>query len=68
MKRSEITELNWSVEDGFRTIMSAGILKPEFLTILPNRQLPEHVRPPREIEEPQTAVDPVTGLPDQPRS
>lgn len=41
VRRSEITELNWSVEDAIRTIMSGGILRPDFLTILPNKALPD---------------------------
>jgi uncharacterized membrane protein len=40
VRRSEITELDWSVEDAIRTVMSAGILKPDFLTIVPNQALP----------------------------
>lgn len=43
MKRAEITELNWTVEDGIRVIMSGGILKPGFLTMLSNKQLPPDV-------------------------
>ena len=41
LKRSDITELDWTVEEAIRTIMSGGILKPDFLTILPNKELPE---------------------------
>lgn len=40
LKRKELTELDWSVEDAIRTIMSGGILKPDFLTIVPNKDLP----------------------------
>ncbi|MEW6249491.1 MAG: DUF502 domain-containing protein [Planctomycetota bacterium] len=40
VKRCDITELNWSVEDAIRTIMSGGILKPDYLTIVPNSQMP----------------------------
>ena len=39
LKRSDITELDWTVEEAIRTIMSGGILKPDFLTIVPNSQL-----------------------------
>jgi len=35
LKRKELVELDWSVEDAVRTIMSGGILRPEFLTIVP---------------------------------
>ena len=40
VKRKDITELNWSVEDAIRCVMSGGILKPDFLTIIPNKDLP----------------------------
>ncbi len=43
LRRGEITELNWSVEEAIRTIMSGGILKPEFLTIVPNEALPKNL-------------------------
>jgi uncharacterized membrane protein len=43
VRRSEITELNWSVEEAIRTVMSAGILKPDFLTIVPNQEMPRGV-------------------------
>ena len=39
LKRSEITELDWSVEEAIRTIMSGGILKPDFLTVVSNEEL-----------------------------
>jgi len=39
VRRSEITELDWSVEEAIRTVMSAGILKPDFLTMVPNEAL-----------------------------
>jgi uncharacterized membrane protein len=45
VRRSEITELNWSVEEAIRTVMSAGILKPDFLTIVPNHAMPGAVQP-----------------------
>jgi uncharacterized membrane protein len=35
LKRKELVELDWSVEDAVRTIMSGGILRPDFLTIVP---------------------------------
>lgn len=40
VRRKDITELNWSVEDAIRCVMSGGILKPDFLTLVPNRDLP----------------------------
>lgn len=43
LKRKDITELNWSIEDAIRCVMSGGILKPEFLTIVPNKDLPDDV-------------------------
>jgi len=38
LKRKELVELDWSVEDAVRTIMSGGILRPDFLTIVPQKQ------------------------------
>ncbi|MFH1749104.1 MAG: DUF502 domain-containing protein [Planctomycetota bacterium] len=43
LKRSEITELNWTVEEGVRAVISAGILMPDFLTIMSNKDLPPDV-------------------------
>jgi hypothetical protein len=34
-----MTELNWSVEEAIRTVMSGGILTLDFLTIVPNEAL-----------------------------
>lgn len=45
LKRKDITELNWSVEEAIRCVMSAGILRPPFLTIVPNKDLPTSVPP-----------------------
>jgi uncharacterized membrane protein len=49
LKRKELVELDWSVEDAVRTIMSGGILRPEFLTIVPGTRpaaaLPETRQP-----------------------
>ena len=42
LKRNEITELDWSVEEAIRTIMSGGILKPDFVTIVSNEELAVH--------------------------
>ncbi|MBU0638282.1 MAG: DUF502 domain-containing protein [Planctomycetes bacterium] len=39
LRRAELVELDWSVEDAVRTIMSGGILRPDFLTIVPTAQL-----------------------------
>lgn len=33
LKRKELVELDWTVEEAIRTIMSAGILRPDYLTI-----------------------------------
>ena len=38
LKRKDLVELDWSVEDAVRTIMSGGILRPDFLTIMPNKE------------------------------
>jgi uncharacterized membrane protein len=39
IRRSELTELDWSVEEAARTIMSGGILAPGRVTMLQNRDL-----------------------------
>jgi len=57
LKREELVELNWSVEEAVRTIMSGGILRPDFLTIVPGAdkraELPEirqpDLQPPDEV-------------------
>lgn len=38
LKRKDLVELDWSVEEAVRTIMSGGILRPDFLTIVPNKE------------------------------
>lgn len=43
LKRNDITELNWTVEDAIRMVMSGGILAPPFLTLVQNKNLPRHV-------------------------
>jgi uncharacterized membrane protein len=43
VRRSEITELDWSVEEAIRTVMSAGILKPDFVTIVSNQDIAANV-------------------------
>ena len=49
LRRKDLVELDWSVEDAVRTIMSGGILRPDFLTIVPGIQrtaeLPETRQP-----------------------
>lgn len=39
LRRADLVELDWSVEDAVRTIMSGGILRPDFLTIVPTKEL-----------------------------
>ncbi len=39
LRRKDLVELDWSVEDAVRTIMSGGILRPDFLTIVPTKEL-----------------------------
>jgi uncharacterized membrane protein len=67
LKRRDLTELNWSIEDSIRTIMSGGILRPSFITIVPNKDLPPHVSRagparlpplPTETEAPETSREP----------
>ena len=41
IRRGDLTEVPWTVEEAVRVIMSAGILRPDFITIVPNKQLPE---------------------------
>lgn len=45
IRRRDITELNWSVEEAIRCVMSGGILRPSYLTIVPNKDLPADVPP-----------------------
>ena len=46
LKRKDLVELDWSVEDAVRTIMSGGILRPDFLTIVPTaRQIEQGLAP-----------------------
>ncbi len=40
LPRTEITELDWSVEDAFRAIVSGGILTPAGITLVPNGMRP----------------------------
>ena len=54
LKRKELVELDWSVEDAVRTIMSGGILRPDFLTIVPgvhSQPRADEAKPP-ELEAP----------------
>ncbi len=72
LRRKDITELNWSVEEAIRTVMSGGILKPDFLTIVPNRELPDglpegvgptDLPPANELQPPASGVDDPTEGP-----
>lgn len=36
IRRSELVELDWTIEEAVRVIMSGGILRPEFLTMRPD--------------------------------
>lgn len=58
LKRKDLVELNWSVEEAVRTIMSGGILRPDFLTIVPGAdqraELPETRQP--ELKPPEEAA------------
>lgn len=56
--RGELTEMPWSVEEGVRTIMSAGILTPQFITIVPNKDLPKDVL--RQVKEAREQQEPVS--------
>lgn len=37
LKRSDLVELDWSVEDAVRAVMSGGILLPEFVTMVQSK-------------------------------
>jgi len=57
LKRKDLVELDWSVEEAVQTIMSGGILRPDFLTIVPQAkqgELPEEVQ----AKTPQLPNDP----------
>lgn len=41
LKRSELVELDWTIEEAVRTIMSGGMLRPDFLTMVPTGQVKE---------------------------
>jgi uncharacterized membrane protein len=66
LKRAELVELDWTVEEAVRTIMSGGILRPDFLTIVPQKRqgdLPADMQGkipdmPRNITQPPTPTEP----------
>jgi len=66
LRRKDLTEVNWSIEDGVRTIMSAGILRPSGLTMVTAKDL-RSVKdlPPETIVPPSVASSPPPG--DAPR-
>jgi uncharacterized membrane protein len=37
LRRKDLVEVDWTVEEAVRVIMSAGILRPDHLTIVPNK-------------------------------
>jgi len=37
LKRKDLVELDWSVEEAVQTIMSGGILRPDFVTMVPQK-------------------------------
>lgn len=41
--RAVVTEVDWNAEESVRLIMSAGILKPDFITMVRNENLPPDV-------------------------
>ena len=57
LKRADITELPWTVEESIRCVMSGGILKPDFLTMVPNKDLPEDQRITDPLPEPNETLD-----------
>ena len=47
LRRKDLVELDWSVEEAVQTIMSGGILRPDFLTIVPQKgraELPPEIQ------------------------
>jgi uncharacterized membrane protein len=52
LRRGELTELDWSVEDAVRTIMSGGILRPDFLTIVPTKDMHKYETIPAGVLQP----------------
>jgi uncharacterized membrane protein len=52
VRRSELTELDWSVEDAVRTIMSGGILRPDYLTIVPAKDMHKYKDVPAGVLQP----------------
>lgn len=68
LRRKDITELNWSVEDAIRCVMSGGILKPDFVTFLANKDLPDDVPEgvgPERLPPPTAGVRPQDFDPDK---
>ncbi|HUU98383.1 MAG TPA: DUF502 domain-containing protein [Phycisphaerae bacterium] len=47
LKRKDLVELDWSVEEAVQTIMSGGILRPDFVTMVPQK---EQAKLPPEIQ------------------
>lgn len=41
--RTAVTDVDWTAEESVRLIMSAGILKPDFITMVDNKDLPPEV-------------------------
>lgn len=70
LRRAELVELNWTMEEAMRTIMSGGILKPDFLTIVQNKYREElaagrHASsPPAHLSAPGAAPTPTPHPPD----
>lgn len=61
VKRCDITELNWTVEEGVRAVISAGILKPDYVTLVSNKDLPPGAAGPgRRPPPPQAPPKPST--------
>lgn len=61
LRRKELVELDWNVEEAVRTIMSGGIIRPEFLTIVPTKDMDQYPRPAALLQD---RADEVKGLGD----
>ena len=62
LRRKDLIEVNWSVEDAVRVIMSGGILKPDFLTMRPGQYSVPAEFPPPEAPPPVSTALPAEDL------
>jgi uncharacterized membrane protein len=70
VRRGDVTDLNWTVEEAVRTVMSGGVLSPAYVTILQNKDMPPGKEAPVRLpleppESPDRPSSPAPGLPPQ---